>query len=169
MLRASEMPARAEKVWRKLGLNLKRPHLRNSFVLGSSSRRDVWPKAATGLNIVEVFIILGQPKLEVVGCLAVGKQTRPKFWYGNGKVCSVERMEMSFSSQVDSMRRQGLSGRYLDQLWEVKQRSALQVFYKNSLSAGSGLPLSITNLGVAWKHFRSVEWWWSNSLITLIY
>lgn len=166
MLRALETPARTEEVWRKLGLNPKRPQLMNRFVLSSSSHRNNWLKAVAGLNIVEALVILGQPKLEVVGHLAIGKQERPKFWYGNKKVCSVERMEMS---QGDLMRRWGLLGRYLNQFWEVKQGSALQVFCKNSLSAGWGLPLSIANLGFVWKHFRNVEGWWNNNLMTLIF
>jgi len=45
-----------------------------------------------------MFIILRQPQLEGLGHLAVGKQTGPKFWYGNRKFYSVERMEMSFPS-----------------------------------------------------------------------
>lgn len=59
------------------------------------------------------LVTLGQRRLEVVGLGCWKAKTKVVEW--QRKVCSVERMEMSFSSKVDSVRRQSLLGRYLDQ------------------------------------------------------
>lgn len=60
------------------------------------------------------LVTLGQPRLEVVG-LGCWQAEKTKILEWQRKVCSVERMEMLFSSEVDSVRRQSLLGRYLDQ------------------------------------------------------
>lgn len=51
------------------------------------------------------MVTLGQPRLEVVG-LGCWKPEKTNFLEWQRKACSVERMEMFFSSKVDSVRRE---------------------------------------------------------------
>lgn len=68
-------------------------------------------------------------------------------WQQEGLLCGENDDVLFITSGFDE--ETGSSGEVPGSVLEVKQGSALQVFRKNSLSAGSGLPLSTTNFGVA--------------------
>lgn len=128
-----------EELWSMLDLNLKRPQIIDSFVLSSSSHRNIWPKAVAGLSVVEALVILGTVQAGGDSSLGSLKVSKTKTLVGRqeGLLCG-EKWVVLFIT-VGFEEETGSSREYLYQFWEVNQRSALEEVFLQDLVSFSPL------------------------------